>query len=169
MIRYAGMILIAAACTACGFIFSGNIRQRLRQLEIFIKFFDEIIKYVEIYKYPVEKIFNIYDESELNFFIDKLRKHGRIDGVYKNPWLIALQECKDKGLIFFKEQELNIMKKFGACLGVGRAEEQLVQLNLYADKLKEIYANESERELNHAKLYRWSGGLVGLLICILLI
>jgi len=163
------MILIAAACTACGFIFSGNIRKRLRQLELFISFFDDIIKYIEVYKYTVEKIFIVYDDAELKFFLDKLKKNGRIDGVYRNPWVRTLQQCKDEGLLYFKEREFNIIKEFGSRLGAGRAEEQLAHLNLYADKLKDIYASESERELNHAKLYRWSGGLVGLLTCILLI
>jgi len=134
-----------------------------------MKFFDNIIKYIKIYKYPVEKIFVVYHDKDLEFFLDKLKKNGRIDGIYKNPWEISLQECKDEGLIFFKDKEYKIIKEFGTRLGIGRAEEQLTHMNLHAGKLKELYKNESVRELNLAKLYRWSGGLVGLFICILLI
>ena len=169
MIKYAGMILIAVLCTACGFLFSDNIKYKQKQLENFIKFFDNIIKYIKIYKYPVEKIFAVYHDEGLEFFLDKLKKNGRINGIYKNPWEISLQECRDEGLIFFKNEEFKIIKEFGARLGTGRAEEQLAHMNLYADKLKKIYKEESVGELNLAKLYRWSGGLIGLFICILLI
>lgn len=169
MIKYAGMILIAASCTAGGFLFSGNIKYRLKQLEQFINFFAHIIEYIKIYKYPVEKIFTGYQNKDLEFFLDKLAKNGRIDGVYKNPWEISLQECADEGLVFFKEDEFNLIKEFGARLGIGRAEEQIYHMNLYAGKLKEIYADESKQALNLAKLYSWSGGLVGIFICILLL
>jgi len=169
MVRYAGMILIAASCTAGGFLFSDKIKYRLRQLEDFIKFFDSIIKYIDIYKYPVEKIFTIYQDKNLEFFLDKLVKNGRIDGVYKNPWEISVQECAGEGLIYFKDEELSVIKEFGARLGIGRAEEQTAYLSLYSEKLKKIYANACEQELNSAKLYRWSGGLIGIFICILLL
>ena len=169
MIKYAGMILIAAACTAGGFFLSNNIKHRLRQTEKFMSFFDNIIKYIDIYKYRIEKIFNIYDDKELDFFLDKLRKNGRIDGIYKNPWEVSLQECRGEGLIFFKDGEYEIIKEFGVRLGIGRAEEQIAHMNLYAGKLRELHKSEHERELNLAKLYRWSGGLIGLFICILLI
>lgn len=169
MIKYAGMILIAVSCTAGGFLFSGNIKSRLKQLEHFIKFFDNIIEYIKIYKYPIEKIFTVYQNKDLEFFLDKLAKNGRIDGVYKNPWERTLQECADEGLIFFKEDEFNIIKEFGARLGIGRAEEQIYHMNLYVEKLREIYKDESKQALNLAKLYSWSGGLIGIFICILLL
>ena len=169
MLKYTGMILIAVSCTGCGFLFSNNIKYKLKQLEIFIKFFDNIIKYISEYKYTVEKIFKIYQDDELRFFLDKLEKNGRVDGIYKNPWEISLLECRDEGLIYLKDKEYKIIREFGSRLGTGRAEEQLTHLNIYAGKLREIYESERERELNLAKLYRWSGGLVGLFICILLI
>ena len=169
MIKYAGMVLIAVSCTGCGFLFSYNIKYKLRHIEVFIKFFDNIIKYIRIYKYPVEKIFAVYHDEDIKFFLDKLNKNGRVDGIYKNPWEITLQECRDEGLIFFKDKEYKIIKEFGARLGIGRAEEQITHLYLYAGKLKELYKKENERDLNLAELCRWSGGLAGLLICILLI
>ena len=168
MIRYAGMALIAISCTVGGFFFSGKIKYRIEQIEHFLNFFDSIITGIEVYKYPVERIFASYSNKNLEFFTDKLIKNGRIDGVYKNPWEISLNECIDEGLLFFKDEEFDIIKEFGMKLGDGRAEEQAAHMNLYAEKLKNIYDASREREMNMATLYRWSGGLIGIFICILL-
>jgi stage III sporulation protein AB len=170
MLKYAGMILIALSCTAGGFIFSNNIKNRLKQIEDFIKFFDSIINYIDKYKYPVEKIFTVYNDKNLEFFLSRLVKNGRVDGVFKNPWESSLQECADEGLIYFKDEEFKIIKEFGARLGIGRAEEQISRMKSYSDKIKNIYDGKAvEQELNLAKLYRWSGGLAGIFICILLL
>ena len=174
MIRYAGMILIAASCTAGGFFFSDRIKYRLRQIESFIHFFENIIGYIETYNYPVEKIFITYQAKNnghgknTGFFLEKLIKNGRVDGIYKNPWETSLRECADEGLIFFTDEELGVIKGFGERLGDGRAEEQAAHMKLYYGKLKKIYEKASERELNLARLYRWSGGLTGIFVCILL-
>jgi len=169
MIRYAGMILIAVSCTAGGFFFSGKIKYRIEQVEHFLNFFDSIITGIEVYKYPVEKIFAAYRNKDLEFFTDRLMQNGRIHGVYKNPWEVSLKECADGGFLFLKHEEFDIVKDFGAKLGEGRAEEQAAHMNLYAGKLKALYKGSYERELNLATLYRWSGGLIGIFICILLI
>ena len=167
MIKYAGMALVLASCSVCGFLFAADIRRRLSQLEAFVKFFDSVIKYIEVYNYPVKKIFEVYRDDDLGFFIERLKGSG--DGIYVNPWAAALQECKAEGLLFLKDKEYALVKSFGEQLGVGRADEQAARLGIYAGGLREIYADEREQGLNHAKLFRWAGVLVGLLICILLI
>ena len=167
MIKYAGMALILASCAVCGFLFAADIKRRLSQLEAFVKFFDSAIKYVRVYNYPVKKIFEVYRDDGLEFFLERLRADG--DGIYVNPWAASLRECKAEGLLFLKDKEYAIVKGFGEQLGVGRADEQAGRLGIYAGELREIYAGEREQGLNHAKLFRWAGVLVGLLICILLI
>jgi len=171
MIKYTGMILIAVSCTAGGFLFSGNIKSRLKQIEGFIRFFDYIIKYIDIYKYPVEKIFAAYSDDVLENcgFLDKLAKNGRVNGLYMNPWEISLDECKNEGLIFFKDEEFDIIKGFGSKLGTGRADEQLYHMNLYSDRLNKLYEEEYTKEINRSKLYKISGGLVGIFICVLML
>lgn len=170
MIKYIGMVLIAVSCTAGGFMFSSKINLKLKQIESFVRFFDYIIKYINIYKYPIEKIFIIYSDTDLENcgFLNKLVKNGRVNGVYINPWETSLEECKNDGLIFFTEEEFNIIKEFGSKLGCGRAEEQLYHMNLYKDKLVKLYEDAHVKDLNRAKFYKISGGLLGIFICILL-
>jgi stage III sporulation protein AB len=170
MIKYIGMILIAVSCTAGGFFFSDRIKIRLKRIESFIQFFDYIIKHIEIYKYPVERIFADYTDGNLKTcgFLDKLAHNGRVNGVYANPWEISLEECRNEGHIFFKNEEFDIIKEFGSKLGAGRAEEQISHMNIYKDKLSSLYEEERERELNTSKLYKIAGGLVGAFLCILL-
>jgi len=171
MLKYTGMILIAVSCTAGGFLFSNNIKLRLKQIESFICFFDYIIKYIDIYKYPVEKIFAAYSDDVLETcgFLDKLIKNGRVNGLYTNPWEISLGECKNGGLIFLKGEEYNIIKEFGAKLGAGRADEQIYHMNLYREKLGNLYEEEYTKEINRSKLYKISGGLAGIFICVLML
>jgi len=171
MLKYAGMVLIALSCTAGGFAFSNKIKLRLKQTESFIRFFDYIIKYIDIYKYPVEKIFTEYSDYNLKScgFLDKLAINGRINGLYANPWEISLIECKKEGLIFVKDEEFNIINDFGIKLGYGRADEQISHMNLHREKLNKSYEDEYIKETNLAKLYKISGGLLGIFICILML
>ena len=170
MIKYMGMILVAVSCTAGGFLFSDRINSRLKQLESFIRFFDYIIKYIDIYKYPVEKIFIGYSDNNLENcgFLDKLVKNGRINGMYANPWEISLEQCKNEGFIFFKDEEFNLIKEFGSRLGSGRADDQIFHMNLYREKLSKLYDGEREKEINNSKLYKISGGLLGIFLCVLM-
>lgn len=171
MIKYVGMVLIAVSCTAGGILLSDRINLRLKQLESFILFFDYIIKYIDIYKYPVEKIFIGYSDNNLENcgFLNKLAKNGRINGLYANPWEISLEECKNEGLIFFKDEEFDIIKGFGSKLGNGRADEQICHMNLYREKLSRLYDEELDKEMNTSKLYKISGGLLGIFLCVLMI
>ena len=170
MIKYIGMVLVAASCTAGGFVFSGRIRLRLKQIESFIKFFDYIIKYIDIYKYPVERIFAVYSDGNLQDcgFLEKLAKNGRVNGLYANPWETSLEECRTEGLVFFRDEEYEIIKEFGSKLGSGRADEQICHMNLYREKLSKLYEEEREKDLNASKLCKISGMLAGIFLCILL-
>jgi len=170
MVKYIGMIIVAVSCTAGGFLFSDRIKLRLNQIESFIRFFDYIIKYIDIYKYPVEKIFAGYSDEVLEKcgFLNKLAKNGRVNGLFSNPWEISLEECKNEGLIFFKDEEYAIIKGFGARLGSGRADEQLGHMNLYREKLSVLYNEERDKETNTSKMYKISGGLLGIFLCILI-
>ena len=164
------MALIAASCTAGGFLFSDKISLKLKQLESFICFFDYIIEHINIYKYPVEKIFAVYSDNNLENcgFLNKLAKNGRMNGIYTNPWETSLDECKNEGLIFFSDEEFNIIKEFGSKLGQGSADDQIYHMNLYREKLSGLYNEEYTKELSRVKLYKLSGGLIGIFICILL-
>ena len=174
MIKYIGMLLVAVSCTAGGFMFSDRIKLRLKQIESFLRFFDYIIKYIDIYKYPIEKIFKDYYDTDSNGslkscgFLDKLKKNGRVKGLYANPWEISLDECKNEGLIFLKSEEFKIIKEFGSKLGSGRADAQTEHMNLYKNKLKKLYDEEYTKEMNSSKLYKVSGGLLGIFLCILM-
>ena len=172
MIKYIGMVLIAISCTAGGFMFSDRIKLRLKQIESFLRFFDYIIKYIDTYKYPVERIFAEYSDSDASLkscgFLDKLLKNGRVNGVYTNPWENSLDQCKNEGLIFFKDEEFEIIKEFGSKLGSGRADDQICHMNLYREKLNKLYEEEYAKEINRSKLYRISGGLLGIFICVLI-
>jgi len=176
MIKYIGMVLLAVSCTAGGFMFSDRIRLRLKQIESFLRFFDYIIKYIDTYKYPVERIFTDYSDSDSNStgnlkncgFLDKLLKNGRVNGIYANPWEISLDECKTEGLIFLKDEEFEIIKEFGSKLGNGRADDQICRMNLYREKLSKLYEEVYAKEMNYSKLYKISGGLVGIFLCILM-
>jgi len=170
MIKYIGMILIALSCTAGGFLFSNNIKTRLKQTESFIRLFDYIIKYIDIYKYPVEKIFADYAgaDSDVGGFLDKLLKNGRVNGLYANPWEISLEECRNEGLVFFRDEEYKIIKEFGAKLGNGRADDQICHMNIYREKLHKFYEEEYAKEINQSKIYKISGGLLGIFLCVLM-
>jgi len=169
MIKYIGMALIAVSCSAGGFLFSDRIKLKLKQLESFMSFFEFIISHISIYKYPVEKIFAVYSDDGLEKcgFLDKLVKNGRVNGIYNNPWETSLEQCRGEGLIFFNKEEFNIIKEFGAKLGSGRADGQIYHMELYRDKLRELYDEEYAQEINRAKLYRLSGALIGLFFCVL--
>ena len=172
MIKYIGMILIMISCTAGGFLFSDRIKTRLKRIESFINFFEYIIKHIETYKYPVEKIFANYSDSDANLkssgFLDKLVQNGRINGVYANPWELSLEECRAEGSIFLKGEEFDIIKEFGSKLGTGRAEEQIYHMTLYKNKLSGLYDEERGKDLNTSKLCKIAGGLIGIFLCILL-
>jgi len=173
MIKYTGMILIAVSCTAGGFMFSDKIRLRLKQTESFLRFFDYIIKHIDIYKYPVEKIFTDYSDSDGGClkscgFLDRLLKNGRINGVFTNPWGISLDECRNEKSIFLKGEEYETIKEFGSKLGTSRADEQIYHMNIYRDKLNKLYEEEFAKEINQSKLYKISGGLLGIFLCVLM-
>jgi len=170
MIKYTGMILIAVSCTAGGYLFSNKIKLRLKQIEGFLHFFDYIIKYIDLYKYPVERIFTAYSDGNLEAcgFLDKLAKNGRVNGLYANPWEISLDECRIEGLVFFKDEEFHIIKEFGAKLGSGHADDQICHMNLYRDKLSKLYGEEYAKEINRSKFYKISGGLLGIFLCVLM-
>ena len=172
MIKYIGMVLIAVSCTAGGFMLSDRVKLRLKQIESFLRFFDYIIKYIDKYKYPVERIFKEYQDSDASLkncgFLDKLLKNGRVNGVYANPWETSLEECKTEGLIFLKDDEFEIIKEFGAKLGRGRSDDQICHMNLHREKLGKLYEEEYVKETNTSKLYKISGGLVGIFLCVLM-
>ena len=167
------MVLIAVSCTAGGFLYSDRIKSRLKQIESFMRFFDYIIKYIDIYKYPVERIFTGYSGLDGNLekcgFSDKLKKNGRINGLYENPWGISLDECKNEGVVFFKPEEFEIIKAFGAKLGTGSSDDQICYMNLYREKLRKLYEEEYAKEINQSKIYKISGGLLGIFLCVLML
>ena len=169
--KIAGMFLIIISCTAGGYAISEKIRLRIRQIEAFLNFFDYIIKSIAVYKYPIEKIFMLYSNPTLENcgFLNKLAKNGRINGVYINPWRASLEECRDEQLLNLKEDEFKIIALFGGRLGIGQLDEQLHHMTVCKDKLRDLYKEQNEKAVKDMKLYRLSGGLIGLFICILLI
>ena len=169
--KITGMFLIVLSCTSGGYAISRKIGLRIRQIEAFFSFFEYIIKSITVYKYPIEKIFMMYSNPVLEEcgFLDKLAKNGRINGVYINPWNISLEECREEQTLNLKDDEYKIILFFGERLGIGQLDEQLYHMNLCRDKLRDLYSEQNEKAIKDMKLYRLSGGLIGLFICILLI
>lgn len=169
--KIAGMFLVVISCTAGGYAISGKIGLRIRQIEGFLSFFEYIIKSVSVYKYPIEKIFMLYSNAALEEcgFLSNLAKNGRVNGVYINPWKNSLEECREKQMLVLKDDEFKIISFFGERLGIGQLDEQLYHMTVCKDKLQNLYKSQNEKAVKDMKLYRLSGGLIGLFICILLI
>ena len=143
----------------------------MSQINGFLDFFDYIIKSVTVYKYPIEKIFMLYSNAVLEEcgFLEKLAKNGRVNGVYINPWKNSLAECREEQSFNLKDDEYKIISFFGERLGIGQLDEQLHHMTVCKDKLQSLYKEQNEKAVKDMKLYRLSGGLIGLFICILLI
>jgi stage III sporulation protein AB len=169
--KVAGMFFIIISCTAGGYAISSKISLRMRQINGFLDFFEYIIKSITVYKYPIEKIFILYSNSILEEcgFLGKLAKNGRVNGVYINPWKTSLNECKEDQTLNLKDDAFKIIALFGERLGVGQLDEQLRHMTVCRDKLQNLYKEQNEKAVKDMKLYRLSGGLIGLFICILLI
>lgn len=169
--KLTGMFLIVASCTAGGYAISGRIGLRMKQIAAFLDFFEYIIKCVTFYKYPIEKIFALYSNPVLDEcgFLGKLAKNGRVNGVYLNPWKASLAECTEGQTLSLKDAEYKIIESFGERLGMGQLDEQAYHMTVCRDKLQNLYKEQNEKAGKDMKLYRLSGGLIGLFVCILLI
>ena len=156
--KVAGLLLLAAACTAVGLAESRKLGERAAYLEGFLRFLTQAEAEIRYGMMPVrEVVFSCRSQMELlDFCASKLAA-----GV---PFPSAWRQSAER----FGGEDTQFLLDFGKGLGSTDLEGQLAHLQLYRklaeSRLKEARANRDQK----GKLYRQLGVYGGIALALVL-
>lgn len=171
MLKILGAALVVGVCTICGLTIANNYRQRsleLRNLRSVLNLLETEI---------------VYTATPLPFALEKIAKHAisPINKLFDNArnQLIsgngitadeAWQEAINSFQLFccLAEEDIGIIRSFGAGLGCSDKTEQLKNIQLTKELLKQQEIKAEMNRNQHERLWRTMGVLVGLGIVLLI-
>ena len=172
MLRYAGMVLAMAACTALGVCMGSSLSERarsLRELERLAAMLQREIQYAAT---PLQEAFGVLAKSSYGafarFFSEtacamERRKAGTVEDLFKQSAELLLHGTGLSG------EDVRRLVRLGARLGHADAGMQVRTLAFYQEELAQIRARAEEDCRQKAHVYRYLGFLGGCFLVLLLL
>jgi stage III sporulation protein AB len=166
----AGLIIITAYCYGCSL--SAVYKNRVHRLE-------ELLLALEIFKAEINYGLSLLQEA----FLSISRKiGGPIGGVFSSTVSymqkkegLSVEECWRKSLtdrqgeMELTKEQLELMAKMGMIWGKGDKTDQLKQVSLLQELLRQALQTAREEREKNEKLWRYLGLLGGVTVVILLL
>ncbi len=172
MLKFLGCIMILAASTGIGFIYSAKFKKRTRQLEelqrCIYQLQNEIVythtplpeAIEDVSKKSVYPVKEIFEEVSCLLFDNKV---NNVHEAFRN----VLNRRKD--ILNLKRDDMNILLDFSKTLGESDIEGQQRIFHLTLENLKKRIKDSEILMSKNVKMYRYLGFSLGAIIVIILV
>lgn len=170
MIKFLGLILIAATSSFIGFYLANNLNKRVIFLEKNLLLIDKIQTFIRYNHTPTNQIINeLYNDENLKYlvYIEKCNKTLNKTNDFPKAWKNSIEQSKSELNIDVKD--INILKSIGDVLGSVDVEGQLNDFKLKENLIKQNLKEAVSIKNNYSKMYRSLGILCGVGIAIILV
>ena len=166
--KWMGAFLCFLTSVFIGWTAGKNERKRTEECEAFSELFVYIQNQVSYFSAPTKLIYKNFHHGVLKKtgFLDALRAHES-DEVYFDVWENALKECR--GNLKLSEEQFEMVRSFGTCIGKSNEELQLRQLEYHIKAFRKETEKQKTQMQKNIKLYRTLGFSAGAAILILVI
>lgn len=166
--KWIGAVLCFCVSVAVGWMAGKNEKERTAQCEAFLEFFIYIQNQVSYFLAPTKLMYKNFRHEALQKtgFPEALCAHEE-DEVYFDVWARALSECKDR--LNLSEEQYEIVRAFGACIGKSNEELQRKHLEYYTNEMRAQTEKQRAQMQKNIKLYRTLGFSAGAAVLILVI
>lgn len=166
--KWIGALLLFFASASFGMAAGHRERARTEECFAFLTLFSYIQNQIGYFFAPTKMIYrNIENEvlERVGFLPALLAREN--DDVYCDAWQEALSVCRDR--LHLTENQFEIVKSFGACIGKSNEELQLKNLSYYRDALALEADRQKEEMRKNVKIYRTLGFALGAAAVILVL
>ncbi len=166
--KFIGALLCFTVSVCVGMMAGRSEKQRTAQCEAFLEFFIYIQNQVSYFLAPTKWMYkNFHNEIlQKTGFPDALTAHES-DEVYFDVWEDALQQCRSD--LKLSEEQYEIVRAFGSCIGKSNEELQLKRLEYYTKAMRTETEKQKAQMQKNIKTYRTLGFAIGAAIVILVI
>ncbi|MBQ0009966.1 MAG: stage III sporulation protein AB [Ruminococcus sp.] len=163
--RWVGAGFLFCSVFGCGILLAGQEKERTRQCEAFLNFFEYIKNQIHYFLAPTKQIYRDYRDEVLSKtgFLDCLSQEG--DGVYQNRWEEAFAACRDR--IMLSREQAQIVLAFGSCIGKSNEEMQMNSFEYYIKAMTKETEKQRSVCAKNVKLYQTLGLTVGAMAALL--
>lgn len=170
MVKMVGSILIIVALTLVGKKASDKVRKKVKIINLFINMLQHM-KDEMSYKFtPMREIFNnlLYIDPEIKELSILQICYEELDKgmTFNDSWSKGIENSECVTLL--DGGELSIIKKIGKWLGSSNINNQLSNIDLSVEYLKERLQLAKIQEEKYSKMYKTLGLLSGVAVAILL-
>ena len=166
--KWIGAFLCFLTSLSIGWMAGKNERKRTEECEAFLELFIYIQNQVSYFSAPTKWIYQNFHNGVLKKtgFLDALCAHES-DEVYFDVWDAALKESREN--LKLSEEQFEMVRAFGACVGKSNEELQLKQLEYHTKAFRKETEKQKLQMQKNIKLYRTLGFSAGASILILVI
>lgn len=173
MLKFIGIVMLAATAIAIGCIMAFRVNQRVEEL-IYIK------KLMLMFKGELRYKNAMLSEAFMAVAVRAKRPYDRLftglaEATEENhtTTMAKVFETKVDELLtadtFLKNKDVHWFKELGETMGYQDRKMQLANIDLYIDRLTSVVEEEKEKMNETMKMYRTLGVMAGLFIAIVLI
>ena len=166
--KWIGACLCFLTSLGIGWTAGRNERKRTEECEAFLELFVYIQNQVGYFLAPTKLMYQNFHHAvlEKTGFLNALCAH-EADEVYFDVWENALKASRQN--MNLSEEQLEIVRAFGSCIGKSNEELQLKHLEYYTKALQKETEKQKMQMQKNIKLYRTLGFSAGAAILILVI
>ncbi|MEA4921330.1 MAG: stage III sporulation protein AB [Clostridiaceae bacterium] len=169
MIKFFGVLMIIASCSAMGITLNRDMRIRLKVIKGHIAALG-IIKAEIIYKNTqLEKIIDLLEEhcgQEISFFYKETFRHASVGTTFSTAAQANYVILKKQGLI---TEDIEILKQVCSVLGRFDGAVQAERINTACSELQRSYDALKAEIASKGKLYKAIGATVGITLALIAI
>lgn len=170
MIRTVGIILIFAACAACGLMKSMSLGKRVRQLESLQGAIERIATEIRYFATPTDvlmgKMDTLEEFRELKIF-GLCRGNLAEAGDFNRAWELAMQQAKPA--LALNDGDRETLLWFGKVLGTTDVEGETANCERFGTLLSHRVEAAREEQKKKGRMYSSLGVLAGIFFVVLLV
>lgn len=168
MFKIIGALLIISASSIAGFFQSEKLNKRVSFLEQYINFINDINTQIRFTMQPIENIIKTCASSEIfKEFITAINKKINKNVAFNKAWESSIEILRDEFCL--KENEINLVKKFGEKLGCSDICGQQAHCKMNLNFAKEALKAAKDEKNKKGKLYKVLGVSAGVCIALIII
>lgn len=166
--KWIGALICFTVSISAGMMAGQAEKQRTAQCEAFLEFFIYIQNQVSYFLAPTKWMYKSFhnDILQKTGFPDALTAHES-DEVYFDVWENALNSCRFT--LKLSEEQYEIVRAFGACIGKSNEELQLKRLEYYTKAMRTETEKQKAQMQKNIRMYRTLGFAIGAAVVILVI
>lgn len=145
-----------------------KLKKRVYFLEQYISFISDINTQIRFTMQPIENIIKTCSSSNVFLdFIEAIDKKIKKNISFKSAWESSIYILKDK--FYLKENEINLVKKFGVGLGISDIDGQQAHCKVNLNFAKEALSLAKDEKNKKEKLYKVLGVSAGVCVALIII